>query len=148
MESSNNGGSMAWKKKKSPAPKRPKVNAKKKQDVDSSATPQPADDPPLEVTAVVVEEATATDQPPVEEATAAPPVVVAKLRHWKQRFDPAAAFIWRRDIQYGSESFKVGELIPQDLLDNKYKLRLFWEGKLIELAIFDAPPMHRASASA
>ena len=129
---------MAWnRKKKSPAAKRAKVNAKEKQDVDSSTTPQPADAPPLEAADAEPLPADAEQPPP-------PPVVIDKLRHWKQRFDPNAAFVWRRNIEFGPNHFKAGELIPQTLLDNKYKLRLFWEGKVIELALFDAPPMHRA----
>ena len=83
-----------------------------------------------------------------QKQTAPPPapVMVSKLRHWKQRFDPDAQFIFRRDIVWGTDSYKVGDAIPQALADNKYKLRNFWESETIELAQFDPPPMHRARA--
>ena len=67
---------------------------------------------------------------------------IRSLRHWKQRFDKNASFIWRRDVQWdGKRSFKAGDEIPQDVLDEMgpTKLRRLWESHRIELAEFDIP---------
>lgn len=64
---------------------------------------------------------------------------VRTLRHWKQRFDKNAEFIWRRPITWQGKTVKAGDPIPQDLQDNKTKLRRFWEARVIELAQFEEP---------
>ena len=64
---------------------------------------------------------------------------IRKLRHWKQRFDPNAAFVCRRLMQWGGETYEPGDRIPEELAANKAKLRRFWESGWIELAEFDAP---------
>ena len=64
---------------------------------------------------------------------------VRKLRHWKQRFDKNAKFIWRRKTEYGDWTYEIGEAIPEELENNPTKLRRFWESKRIELAEFKAP---------
>ncbi len=64
---------------------------------------------------------------------------VRSLRHWKQRFNKDAEFIWRRRVTYGGESCKPGEPIPDTLTANKAKLRRFWESGTIELAQFEEP---------
>ncbi len=61
------------------------------------------------------------------------------LRHWKQRFDKNAAFIFRRPLQYGPKRYQPGDPIPTELEDNPTKLRRFWESKVIELAEFEDP---------
>lgn len=64
---------------------------------------------------------------------------VRKLRHWKQRFDKNAAFVWRRKIKYAGELTQPGEPIPDALQDHPTKLRRFWESQTIELAEFEEP---------
>lgn len=67
------------------------------------------------------------------------PRPVRSLRHWKQRFDPGAQFIWRRAVIWNGEKVKLGSPVPQALLDQPTKLRRFWESSTIELAQFEAP---------
>lgn len=64
---------------------------------------------------------------------------VRKLRHWKQRFDKGAEFIWRRPLPWNGETVKAGSPIPDDLKNNLSKLRRFWESGVIELAQFEEP---------
>ncbi len=65
--------------------------------------------------------------------------MVRRLRHWKQRFEKNAKFIFRRGMLYGATQYKPGDDIPQILQDNPAKLRRFWESGVIELAAFDEP---------
>ena len=67
------------------------------------------------------------------------PLVMGKLRSWKQRYDPKAAFICRRRLRWGGLVYEPGNLIPDELAANKGKLRRFWEAGWIELAEFEAP---------
>lgn len=62
-----------------------------------------------------------------------------RLRHWKQRFDPKAKFIWSRSVKYKGEKTVVGAEIPSCVQENRAKLRRFWQAKVIELAHFEAP---------
>jgi len=64
---------------------------------------------------------------------------VRTLRHWKQRFDKNAEFIWRRPIIWQAKLVKAGDPIPEELQKNKTKLRRFWEARVIELAQFEEP---------
>ena len=64
---------------------------------------------------------------------------IRRLRHWKQRWDPNARFIFRRRTLYSGEVFEAGDIIPETLANNRAKLRRFWEAKRIELAEFEAP---------
>lgn len=64
---------------------------------------------------------------------------VRTLRHWKQRFDKNAEFIWRRPITWQGKLVTAGDPIPKDLQENKTKLRRFWEARVIELAQFEEP---------
>ncbi len=64
---------------------------------------------------------------------------VRTLRHWKQRFDRDAEFIWRCPLTYGGECQRPGDPIPPALMANKAKLRRFWESGTIELAQFEEP---------
>ncbi len=61
------------------------------------------------------------------------------LRHWKQRFDRNAKFVWRRSLIYSGERYWPGDPIPDLLAGNKAKLRRFWESGTIELAQFEEP---------
>lgn len=64
---------------------------------------------------------------------------VRKLRHWKQRFNENACFIWRRPTVFMGVPYNPGDKIPEELEQNKTKLRRFWESGRIELAEFDEP---------
>ena len=64
---------------------------------------------------------------------------VRKLRHWKQRFDKNAAFIWRKPVFWMGEEVKVADPIPEELANTPNKLRRFWESGIIELAEFEEP---------
>ena len=65
---------------------------------------------------------------------------VGKLRHWKQRFDATAAFVWRRRITWAADGriaeFEIGTLVPDWVLKSmgRTKLSRFWESRVIELA--------------
>lgn len=63
---------------------------------------------------------------------------VRKLRHWKQRFDPNAAFVWRKRTRFRGEQYEAGSLLEEGLL-HRTKLRRFWEAQRIELAYFEDP---------
>lgn len=62
---------------------------------------------------------------------------VARLRHWRQRFQKGAKYIWRRRIIWEGKETVVGAECPESLTSNPKKLRLFWEAKTIELRDFD-----------
>ena len=62
---------------------------------------------------------------------------VRKLRHWKQRYDEDAKFIWRRSVTWNGVMVEVGTEVPEDLANNKAKLRRFWQSHIIELAVFE-----------
>lgn len=75
---------------------------------------------------------------------------IRKLRHWRQQFEPNAAFIWRRpglwadwrppSVVEGRATIAPGEIIPPELAENRRKLETLWEAGRIELAEFDEPP--------
>lgn len=71
---------------------------------------------------------------------------VRTLRHWKQRFQENAKFIWRRPVTWDSKDVKAGDPIPESLANNRNKLRRFWEAKVIELAEFEAPDVATGQA--
>ena len=63
------------------------------------------------------------------------------LRHWKQRFDSEHAdFIFRRRLLFNGQVYEPGDVTPKELVENKGKLRRFWESGHIELADFDSEP--------
>ena len=55
---------------------------------------------------------------------------MARLRHWRQRFNPNAAFVWRRSRRFGGGNTVPGEVVPPM---KAHKLRNFWEAGVIEL---------------
>ena len=63
---------------------------------------------------------------------------IRKLRHWKQRFDANARFVWRRETLFAGTTYEAGTEVPDDLL-SKIKLRRFWEAARIELYLFEDP---------
>lgn len=64
---------------------------------------------------------------------------VRTLRHWKQRFDENAEFVFRKAVTYATVEFKAGDPIPEDLKNKTTKLRRFWESNVVELAQFEEP---------
>lgn len=64
---------------------------------------------------------------------------VRKLRHWKQRYDKNAKFIWRKNILWNGKPVVSGTSIPKELEAAPAKLRRFWESHIIELAEFEDP---------
>lgn len=62
-----------------------------------------------------------------------------RLRHWKQRYDPNAAFVCRRPLIWDGQTYQPGDRIPEGLAANQGKLRRLWETGWIELAEFDPP---------
>ena len=73
---------------------------------------------------------------------------VRKLRHWKQRFDEKAQFIWRKAITWQGKVVELGEPIPEELAASRTKLRRFWESGVIELAEFEEPDVQTGQAPA
>lgn len=65
--------------------------------------------------------------------------MVRRLRHWKQRFNKDAEFIFQRPLTYCGVAYEPGDAIPETLALNKTKLRRFWESHTIQLAEFEAP---------
>ena len=61
-----------------------------------------------------------------------------KLRHWRQRFDPKATFVFRRRTKWSGEWMEPGDPVPMDGL-SVAKLRSMWEAKRIELAEIEEP---------
>ncbi len=64
---------------------------------------------------------------------------VRRLRHWKQRWDKNARFVWRTPVIFAGVRYAPGDGIPDALDGDKTKLRRFWESRKIELAEFEAP---------
>lgn len=67
---------------------------------------------------------------------------IRRNRHWKQRFDESADFVWRRRITMNGRVFEPGDPVDKDLFPAsvlRVKLRRFWEAGAIELAKFDRP---------
>jgi hypothetical protein len=68
------------------------------------------------------------------------------LRHWKQRFDPKADFIWTAAIPIGDRDPKTGELprsVPGEPVDKERfgkKLAALWVARKIALAVWPPPP--------
>lgn len=63
---------------------------------------------------------------------------VRKLRHWKQRFNPNARFMWRRFTLFDGIGYDAGTEVPEGLL-GRTKARRFWESNRIELWEFEDP---------
>ena len=61
-----------------------------------------------------------------------------KLRHWRQRFDPKATFVFRRRTKWSGEWMEPGDPVPMDGL-SVAKLRNMWDARRIELAEIEEP---------
>ena len=64
---------------------------------------------------------------------------VRKLRHWKQRFQKDADFVWSKAVTWQGTQVKLGDKIPEVLSNNTNKVRRFWEAGVISLMDFSAP---------
>lgn len=64
---------------------------------------------------------------------------VRRLRHWKQRFNKNARFVWRKPVLWDGRQVEIGEEVPAELLPRAAKLKRFWEAQVIELAEFEMP---------
>ncbi len=64
---------------------------------------------------------------------------VSAIRHWKQKFDPKADFVWRRAVRLGKVAAVIGDPIPDSIKNSRVKLIRFWEAGIIERADFEAP---------
>lgn len=62
------------------------------------------------------------------------------MRNWRQRLDPDGNLVFRRPTQWGDTEYAVGDAIPDDLRQNRKKLRMLWESERIELADYEQPP--------
>ena len=65
---------------------------------------------------------------------------VRTLRHWRQRFDPNAEFVFRRPCRYGGVQYQPGDVIPDVLKAAKMRLQFLWRANRIELAEFESAP--------
>lgn len=64
---------------------------------------------------------------------------IRTLRHWKQQFQPNAAFVFRKTTVWDQNTtFLPGDPVPEGLLP-AHRLRRYWEAGRIELAEFDEP---------
>ncbi|MYC97279.1 MAG: hypothetical protein F4X14_20170 [Caldilineaceae bacterium SB0661_bin_32] len=62
---------------------------------------------------------------------------VRTLRHYRQRFLPGAAFVFRRPRVWMGKRYAAGDACPESLVDNRAKCETFWENEWIELAQFE-----------
>jgi len=62
---------------------------------------------------------------------------VRTLRHYRQRFLPGAAFVFRRPRAWLGKRYEAGDACPESLVDNRAKCETFWENEWIELAQFE-----------
>lgn len=62
---------------------------------------------------------------------------VRTLRHYRQRFLPGAAFIFRRPRVWMGKQYQTGDPCPESLVSNRAKCETFWENEWIELAQFE-----------
>ena len=63
--------------------------------------------------------------------------VIRKLRHWRQRFDPKATFVFRRRTKWSGEWMEPGDPVPDGV--STAKLRNMWDARRIELAEIEEP---------
>ncbi|MGB5810110.1 MAG: hypothetical protein WBG86_06240 [Polyangiales bacterium] len=75
---------------------------------------------------------------------------VRRLRHWKQRFNADAKFVWRKALTWHGKRMVPGELVSDEIIEQmgRTKLRRFWESHAIELHEFEAPDTSRAATQA
>lgn len=58
-------------------------------------------------------------------------------RHWKQKFDRSAPMVFSRPITFLGERYNSGDPIPEALINNRTKLKLFWESRRVEYRDFN-----------
>lgn len=67
---------------------------------------------------------------------------IRRNRHWKQRFNEDADFVWRRTVKFGGQVFHAGDPVDKALFGGDARLRRvkllrFWHSHAIELANFE-----------
>ena len=60
-----------------------------------------------------------------------------RARHWKQRFDPGARFIFRQRGNWYGTTYEIGDPIPEQLQNDYRRLRRAWDQRRIELEVFE-----------
>lgn len=56
-----------------------------------------------------------------------------RLRHWKQRYDKDAKFVWNKYLTWNGKRVEPGEPVPDKLLNDSNRLRRFWEARVVQL---------------
>lgn len=62
-----------------------------------------------------------------------------RMRHWKQQFSTKAEFVWNKPVTWAGEQVEIGAPIPDELKEDRNRLRRFWEAHVIQLAEFEDP---------
>lgn len=61
---------------------------------------------------------------------------ISKIRHWKQRFNPDARMVLRRDMTFATGKFQKGEEVPDIIYQDKGLMKRLWRLGRIELMFF------------
>ena len=61
---------------------------------------------------------------------------MAKVRHWKERFDLDAEFVFAKRLKFGDGYVYPGDPVPKDEV-KPHRLRIWWKGGYISRA--DSP---------
>lgn len=64
--------------------------------------------------------------------------VVRRLRHWRQRFDPNAKFVFCKGTSYGGKWYEAGTEVPKALHTDHGRLKRFWETGFVQLFTTEA----------
>jgi hypothetical protein len=64
-----------------------------------------------------------------------------RVRHWKQRFNPAAAFVWARHLVFEGKAKKPGQKVTKSKI-SRNKLARLWYARFIEEASWKPPVVH------
>jgi hypothetical protein len=84
-------------------------------------------------------EPTPEEPTPIAVPEGQPIRAVGKYRHWKQRFQRDAVFIWRKNVRWPRDGellpFAAGSVIPAWVMESMgpAKLRRMWESHFVEL---------------
>jgi len=70
---------------------------------------------------------------------------VRRVRHWRQRFNPEAEFVWARPVTFDGRHKKAGTKVDKRKL-HPNKLRRLWFSRFIEEANWKAPVVHNPFA--
>ena len=59
------------------------------------------------------------------------------VRHWKQKFNPTADFIFMRGMQLEEGFALVGSDVPEYLRSQAHRMQIWWDANLIALKNWD-----------